>query len=106
MVDGQSPLSQRDIKDRIEKVGQYAWIVRIGFAIIVTAFLLAVFTVLPANFDTIAEAVDSILLPLIFVGIGLLLFVIAKHLHLLHLNLILQLRKQSDQTEQNAENEG
>lgn len=64
------------------------------------------FTVLPANFDTIAEAVDSILLPLIFVGSGLLLFVIAKHLHLFHLNLILQLRKQSNQTEKNAENEG
>lgn len=106
MGDDQSPLSQQDIEDRIKKVGQYDWIVRIGFAIIVIAFLLAVFTVLPANLDTTADAVDSILQPLIFVGIGLLLFVIAKHLHLLHLNLILQLRKQSDQADQSTENEG
>jgi len=35
--------------------------------------------------------IDAILLPLIFVGLGLLLFGIGRHLHHLHLNLVRQL---------------
>jgi hypothetical protein len=48
------------------------------------------------------------LFPLIFVGMGLLLFGIEMHLHLLHLNLAHQLRKQREQsraTERDAESQ-
>ncbi|UPV74766.1 hypothetical protein M0R89_01525 [Halorussus limi] len=96
MADEQSPLSQADIEERIERVGRYSRLVKAGFAVIVGAFLLAAVTVLPANLDSVAAAVNAMLLPLIFVGMGLLLFGIGMHLHLLHLNLVHQLRKQGE----------
>lgn len=104
MADGESPLSQGNIEERIEQVGRYSQIVKAGLGVIVGAFVLAVVEVLPADLDSVA-AVDAILLPLIFVGMGLLLFGIGMHLHLLHLNLVHQLRKQSDQDQQTTERE-
>ncbi|UPW00785.1 hypothetical protein M0R88_01460 [Halorussus gelatinilyticus] len=96
MADEQSPLSQADIEERIRRVGRYSRFVKAGLGVIVGAFLLALVAVLPANLDSVAAAVDAILLPLIFVGMGLLLFGIGMHLHLLHLNLVHQLQKQSE----------
>lgn len=103
MVDGQSTVSQTDIKQRIQQVGRYSRIVKAGLGVIMSAFVLAIVTILPANLNSLAAAVNSILLPLIFVGIGLLLFGIGMHLHLLHLNLVHQLQNQSDQTGHSAE---
>ena len=97
MTDDQSPLSQADIEDRIERVGRYSRIVKAGLGVIVSAFVLTLVAVLPANLDSVSAAVNAILLPLIFVGMGLLLFGIGMHLHILHLNLVHQLRKQRDQ---------
>ena len=103
MTDERPSLSQEDIEDRIERVGRYSRVVKAGLGVIVGAFVLAVVAVLPANLDSVAAAVDAILLPLIFVGMGLLLFGIGMHLHLLHLNLVHQLREQaSNATEQDA----
>jgi hypothetical protein len=96
MADGQSAPSRDDIEERIERIGRYSRVVKAGLGVILAAFGLAAVAVLPANLDSVASAVNAILLPLIFVGMGLLLFGIGMHLHLLHLNLVHQLRKQSD----------
>lgn len=81
-----------EIESRIQKVGRYSRLSKAGFAVIVGAFLLALVGVLPANLDSTAAAIDAILMPLIFVGIGLLLLGIGMHLHLMHLNLVRQIR--------------
>ena len=86
-------LSNADIDDRIARVGTYSRYVKAGLGIIVAAFLLAVVGRLPYNLDSVPSAVDAILLPGIFVGMGLLLFGIGMHLHILHLNLVEQRRK-------------
>lgn len=81
------------IEDRLREVGRYSRFVKAGLGVILSAFLLAVIALLPENLDSLSSAVDAILLPLIFVGMGLLLFGIGMHLHLMHLNLVRQLRK-------------
>jgi len=73
-------------------VGRYARFVKTGLGVILAAFVLSIVGRLPYNLDSIPSAVDAILLPLIFVGMGLVLFGIGMHLHLLHLNLVKQLR--------------
>lgn len=92
-----------DIERRIENIGQYSRLVRAGLGVILSAFGLALIGRLPYNLQSIPQAVNAILLPLIFVGIGLILFGIGMHLHLMHLNLVRQIRKQaqppSDQNE-------
>lgn len=87
-----APPSQTEIEERIQKVGKYSRAVRIGLGIILIAFLLAVGVVLPANLDSPAEAIESILMPLTFVGLGTILYGIGMHLHLMHLNLVHQFR--------------
>jgi len=86
-------MSTEDIDRRIQKLGQYSQFVKAGLGVILAAFALAVVGLLPANLDSVASALDAILLPMIFVGMGLLLFGIGMHLHLMHLNLVKQLRK-------------
>ncbi|RBI60961.1 hypothetical protein DMJ13_14580 [halophilic archaeon] len=102
MADSSSALGQTDIEERIEQVGRYSRFVKAGLGVIIGAFILAVVAVLPANLNSVAAAVNTVLLPLIFVGMGLLLFGIGMHLHLLHLNLVHQIREQSGRTEQSA----
>lgn len=89
--DGDSP-STEDIESRIQQVGRYSRFVKAGLGVIVAAFVLTVVGRLPSNLDSLSSAVDAILLPMIFVGMGLLLFGIGMHLHLMHLNLVKQLR--------------
>lgn len=84
--------SRSEIEDRIQQVGRYSRLVRAGLAVIVTAFLLAVVGVLPANLDSPAQAIRAIQMPLTFVGLGLILYGIGMHLHLMHLNLVRQLQ--------------
>jgi len=93
MVAARDSPSTEDIEEHIQEVGRYSRFVKAGLGVIVAAFVLAVVGRLPANFDSVASAVDAVLLPLIFVGMGLLLFGIGMHLHLMHLNLVKQLRK-------------
>ncbi|WP_415382369.1 hypothetical protein [Halosimplex sp. TS25] len=94
-----------EIEERLEQVGRYSTFVKAGLGVILGAFALAVGVLLPANLDTVAGAVDAVLLPLIFVGMGLLLFGIGMHLHLMHLNLVRQLRKGSDEDSSPSEDE-
>ena len=88
--------STTEIEERLQQVGRYSAFVKAGLGVILGAFGLAVVAILPSNLDSVAMAVDAILLPLIFVGMGLLLFGIGMHLHLMHLNLVRQLRKSPD----------
>nr|WP_311136858.1 hypothetical protein [Natronosalvus rutilus] len=87
--------SQEEIESRIQQIGKYSRAVRIGLIIILTAFLLAVGVVLPANLDSPSQAIESILMPLTFVGLGTILYGIGMHLHLMHLNLVRQLQPES-----------
>ncbi len=92
--------SNEEIEARIQQVGGYSRIIRIGFLIILSALVLAVGIVLPANLSSPAQAIESILMPLTFVGLGMILYGIGMHLHLMHLNLVRKL-----QTEQPDEEE-
>lgn len=104
--DRESP-STEDIDVRIQQVGRYSRFVKAGLGVIVAAFVLAVVGRLPANLDSVASAVDAVLLPTIFVGMGLLLFGIGMHLHLMHLNLVKQIRaSQSPDAETAGEESG
>lgn len=89
--------SQEEIEERIKQVGWYSRAVRTGLVIILSAFLLAIGVILPANLDSPAQAIESILMPLTFVGLGVILYGIGMHLHLMHLNLVRQL--QPEQTD-------
>lgn len=84
--------SREEIEKRIQQVGRYSRLVRIGLVVILSAFVLAVGGVLPANLRSPSQVIESILMPLIFVGLGLILYGIGMHLHLLHLNLVRQLQ--------------
>ncbi|QFU84339.1 hypothetical protein [Natronorubrum aibiense] len=82
-----------DINLRLQKLGQFSRFSRTGLGVIVLAFLIAVIGRLPQNLESVGSAINAILLPLIFVGMGLLLYAIGMHLHLMHLNLVKQIRK-------------
>ncbi|RDI71654.1 hypothetical protein [Halopelagius longus] len=97
MTDDRNSLTTGEIEDRIDQLGRYSRFVRAGFGVILVAFLLAVVGKLPYNLDSVPSAVDAVLLPLIFVGMGLLLFGIGMHLHLMHLNLVDQLRRRHEE---------
>lgn len=84
--------SVEQIEVRIQQVGRYSRFLKAGLGVIIGAFFLAILIRVPNNLDSVSGAVDAILLPMIFVGMGLLLFGIGLHLHLMHLNLVKQLR--------------
>jgi uncharacterized membrane protein YczE len=96
MTDDTQPPSRAEIEDRIQQVGQYSRFVRLGFLVILTALLLAVGVVLPANLDSAAAAVEAVLMPLTFVGLGLILYGIGMHLHLMHLNIVRNLQPEGE----------
>lgn len=97
MSDDSGSDSTEGIEDRIEQVGKYSRFARAGLGVILGAFILALVGLLPSNTESVPQAVNAILLPTIFVGMGLLLFGIAMHLHLMHLNLVRQLRTSDGQ---------
>jgi len=100
--DDDSPGTER-IEARLQDVDHYVRLVRAGLAAIIGAFLLSVVALLPINLDSVASAVDAVLLPLILVGMGLLLFGIGMHPHLVHLNPVRQLRKEPDGDSKSSE---
>lgn len=81
MTDNQNSLSTTEIEDRIQKVRRYSRFMKAGLGVIVGAFLLALVGRLPYSLDTVSSAVNAVLLPLIFVGMGLLLFGIGMYLN-------------------------
>jgi len=68
--DGTSPTSTQ-IEDRLQQVGRYSRFVKVRLGGIVGALLLAVAVLLPENLGSAENAVNAVLLPLIFVGMGL-----------------------------------
>ena len=106
MPDNRDTLRTAKIEDRIQQIGNYSRFVKAGLGVIVGAFLLALFGRLPYNLDSVPSAVNAVLLPIIFVGMGLLLFGIGMHLHIMHLNLVQQLRRrQQDRQESEQESD-
>ncbi|WP_425499160.1 hypothetical protein [Natronosalvus rutilus] len=97
-----APPTREEIESRIQQIGKYSRAVRIGLIIILTAFLLAVGVVLPANLDSPSQAIESILMPLTFVGLGTILYGIGMHLHLMHLNLVRQLQPEPTDDQRSA----
>ena len=92
--------SREEIEDRIRRVGRYSRLVRLGLLVILSAFLLAVGVVLPANLESPSRAIESILMPLTFVGLGLILYGIG-----MHLNLVRQLRPESPDDPSNTDSD-
>lgn len=92
MSENQTRLSTEEIEDRIQRLGRFSRFVKAGLGVVLFAFLLAVVGRLPYNLDSVPSAVDAVLMPTIFVGMGLLLYGIGMHLHIMHLNLVAQLR--------------
>jgi tellurite resistance protein TehA-like permease len=105
MAPDQDSMSTTEIEERLQQLGHYSKYVKAGFGIILGAFVLAAVGLLPSNLGSVASAVEAILLPLIFVGMGLLLFGIGMHLHLMHLNLVRQLRMDSNSDSDSSEDE-
>lgn len=91
------------IEERLQQLGHYSRFVRAGLGVILAAFIIAVVVLLPQNTDSLASAVEALLMPLIFVGMGLLLFGIGMHLHLLHQNIVRQLRNEPNTDEMSAD---
>lgn len=102
MASKTTPPSQDEIENRIQQIGKYSRAVHIGLIIILTTFLLAVGVVLPANLESPSQAIESILMPLTFVGLGTILYGIGMHLHLMHLNLVRQLQPESTDDQRSA----
>jgi|GEM_PF-396720 hypothetical protein len=103
MVSDHGETDTEGIEERLERLGRYSRFVKAGLGVILTAFVLALVVLLPRNTESLASAVETILTPLIFVGMGLLLFGIGMHLHLLHLNLVRQLRTEENMEESSGE---
>lgn len=93
------------IEHRIQQIGRYSRFVKSGLGVIITAFVLSVVLRVPDNLDSVSNTIDSVLQPLIFVGMGLLLFGIGMHLHLMHLNLVRQIQKSQPPNSPGSENE-
>lgn len=58
-----------EIAERIEGLEWYSYLAKIGFAIILIAFLSAVIGVLPSNLNSVSTAVNAVLLPSISLGL-------------------------------------
>lgn len=59
-----------------------------GLGIIVLTFAVLVGAVLIPTIDETVPAIGVLTMPSLFVGLGLLLFGIGTHLHVVHLNII------------------
>ena len=88
--------SREEIEHRLQRVGRYSRAVRGGLLVILSAFVLALGGVLPANLDSTSQAIEAILMPLTFVGLGIILYGIGMHLHLMHLNIVRQLQPEPE----------
>lgn len=107
MAREQAPPSQEEIEERIQQVGRYSRLVRAGLGVILSAFLLAVGGVLPANLESLSQAIESILMPLTFVELDLILYGIRIHLHLMDLKSRRQLQPEPGKAQSsNTEQEG
>jgi hypothetical protein len=84
-----------EIEERLKAIGRYSRFVQVGSGVILLAFLLAIGIVFERNLSGTARMMEVLLMPLTFVGLGLILFGVGMHLHLLHLNLVRQLQPES-----------
>lgn len=60
-----------------------------GLGMILLMFVAVLTVVIVPAFDETASAVEVLVLPSLFVGLGLLLFGVGTHLHVMHLNVVL-----------------
>lgn len=56
-----------------------------GFAIILVTFLVGVLVLVVPN---LVQVYEVIVMPALFVGLGLLLYGVGTHLHIMHLNVL------------------
>lgn len=99
MPEASADPSTGEIEERISAVGRYSRYSRAGLVVILAAFALAAVVRLPSNLESVPAAVDAVLMPAIFVGMGLLLYGIGMHLHVMHLNLVDQLRRRKGESD-------
>lgn len=99
MMANNQGVNDADIKDRIEQIGGYSRFAKAGLGVIIVAFILSLVRLLSSNIESVPQAVNAVLLPTIFVGMGLMLFGIVMHLHVMHLNLVRQLRMNDEQND-------
>lgn len=92
MVPESPPPGRPDIEYRISQIRKDSAFAKIGLGVIVGAFLPALVRRLPSNLGSVESTVNAMLLPTIFVWMGLILFSIGIHLHTMHLNLVQQRR--------------
>ncbi|WP_266080930.1 hypothetical protein [Haladaptatus caseinilyticus] len=64
---------------------------QVGLGIILFTFVVLLGTVLIPSIDETASAVGVLTMPSLFVGLGLILFGIGTHLHIMHLNILRQM---------------
>lgn len=69
-----------------------------GLGVIVLTFAVLVGAVLIPTIDETVPAIGVLTMPALFVGLGLLLFGIGTHLHIMHLNII---RRMNDDEQMN-----
>ncbi len=65
---------------------------QVGLGIILLTFLVLIGAVLSPTIDETIPAIGVLTMPSLFVGLGLLLFGIGTHLHVMHLNIIRTMR--------------
>lgn len=65
-----------------------------GVAVIVGTFLVALVALVSGP---VHEVYDVLVMPLLFIGLGLLLFGVGTHLHIMHLNVV-RMMEMDDET--------
>lgn len=95
MVDGQSPLDQTILERRIKRAKWYTRVSKVGFGVLVGVLVLVLLRVLASGLSIVA-ATKMVLLPFLFVVVGLLLLLTTKHLHSINLSLLHQHREQNE----------
>lgn len=62
-----------------------------GLGVIFLTFITLLAVVLSPTIDETSPAIGVLIMPSLFVGLGLILFGIGTHLHIVHLNIVRQL---------------
>lgn len=94
MVDDQSPVDQTIIESRSKRAKWYTRISKVGLGVLVGVLILVLLRALASGLNPVAAA-KMVLLPLLFVVVGVLLLLTTKHLHSINLNLLNRHREQN-----------
>lgn len=94
MVDDQSPLDETIIERRRKRAKWYTRISKAGFGVLVGVLILVLVRGLASGLNPVVAA-KMVLLPFLFVVVGLLLLLTTKHLHSINLSLLNRHREQN-----------